>query len=109
MVDLAGVDPWRGHTDHDGAVSRPRASVADPEATDRAGAGRAVFAGTGRYAVVGRRLGRAALCGRTGSQASGAAGAAVPFSALRARAVGLRRVSRLLCADGRDVDRGGVR
>ena len=59
-----------------------------------------------RNAVVGRAMGRAALCGQPGRETAGAAGAVLSFRTLGARPAGVRRLSGILHAvDGDVLDR----
>ena len=71
-----------------------------------AAADRAVCARGGRNALVGRAVGRAALCGRADRETADAAGAVLSFRTLRARPAGVRRLPGLLrAADGDVLDR----
>ena len=79
------------------------------ETPDLHGADRALCAGGRRDAVVGRAVGRAAICGRPGRKTADAAGAVLSFRTLVARPAGVRGLSDLLCPAAGDVLDRGVR
>src|ERR1700754_3590494 len=77
------------------------------QAAGRGRAGRALSAGCRRHAVVTGSVGRAALRNRSNAEAVDAAALVLPLRALRARAMGLHRLSGLLRLVVGDVlDRG---